>query len=94
MKHSLIRTHAIVTSLAVLGCERLAGHVSADRVYTLYRDSQSSPKLRVHIATLDADDTELFNRNTCEELRALEETSMIPGTPPHRYWCEKGYYRP
>ena len=80
---------ALLAGLALAGaaCEPRA---SDEHVYTLYRTSAASDSLRVHVATFDAAEGEIYNRDNCEHARHLYQQQ--PGVTT-RFWCEKGAYR-
>lgn len=84
-------TVIVIASIAMLtGC---AG--DSDDVYTLYRNGVSiAPndlsRLRLHIASFDADDGADYNWENCETARQLFQTQ--PGVTV-RYWCENGSCR-
>jgi hypothetical protein len=62
----------------------------SDDAYTLYRGSAADPRLRVHVATFDAADGEVYNRENCHiaaNLFARQPDVTV------RYWCEKGRFR-
>jgi hypothetical protein len=64
--------------------------VSADCVYTLYRNSVTEENMRIHIATFDVNEQDEYNKGNCEIARALFQQQ--PGVKV-KYWCEKGYYK-
>jgi hypothetical protein len=78
------RVIALTWLLAVIGCSR------TDRIYTLYRSSVVNDSLRIHVATFDAAENEIYNRDNCEEARTLFQSQ--PGVKT-RFWCEKGTYQ-
>jgi|GEM_PF-738979 len=80
----------IVTILLLVGTAALAGcGPTAERTYTLYRDSSVDPLMRIHVATFDADGPVEYNHENCERARALFQDQ--PGILT-RYWCEAGAY--
>ena len=64
--------------------------VSDDKVYTLYRNSPVSGSERVHVATFDADEDEVYNRVNCQIAEELFQKQPFVQV---KYWCEKGRYR-
>jgi hypothetical protein len=67
--------------------------VPESKVYTLYRSGVLDPKMRLHVATFDADDgntTEEYNRDNCEQARGLFQSQPGVGT---KFWCEKGRFK-
>lgn len=64
---------------------------SSSQTYTLYRNSVVNDSLRVHVATFDAGESEIYNRDICNEVSALMHAKS--GPVKLRYWCEKGRYR-
>jgi uncharacterized protein YcfL len=75
---------AAVTVLFLIGCSSEAG------AYTLYRSSLVNDSLRVHVATFDAEDGSVYNRDNCEEAKTLFQSKHGEKL---RYWCEMGTYR-
>lgn len=59
-------------------------------VWTLYRDSIAGESDRVHVATFDAAEKELYNRSNCELAQALFQNRKDVRT---RFWCEKGRFK-
>lgn len=74
----------MMLAIAAAGCERDASS------YTLYRSSTANDSLRINVATFDASDGELYNRDNCEQARELFQAQPLVKT---RFWCEKGRYR-
>jgi len=64
--------------------------VSAQKVYTLYRNSVMMENQRIHFATFDADERESFNKDNCQQTSQL--IMSIPAVKA-KYWCEKGYFK-
>jgi hypothetical protein len=87
-----LRTSLVVLlsllSFSLAGC--VGDRVSADRVYTLYRNSSTDENARYHVATFDADEEESYNRGNCEVAQQLYQAQ--PGIKT-RFFCEKGYFR-
>ena len=87
----------LTIALLVSACDRIVIRPASNSVYTLYRSSLAEG-MRIKVATFDSDEsidgsTERYNRDTCEEVRALEQESVRGRPVELRYWCEKGYYR-
>lgn len=69
--------------------------------FTLYRNSDISRELRIHVATFNADDMPGFNQNNCRMTSRLLNANLVAsaesvGRPPHEsvgFWCEEGSYR-
>lgn len=92
--HPNTRLFVLMTCGALLlGCGASGGRAKDSDAYTLYRTSSLSPELRIRVATFDEPGDEAYNRNTCEEVRELEQASVVRSPSPPRYWCEKGYWR-
>ena len=64
--------------------------VSANRVYTLYRNSVTDENMRIYVATFDVNEQDEYNKGNCEIARLLFQQQ--PGVKV-KYWCEKGYYK-
>ena len=58
--------------------------------WTLYRDSIAGESDRVHVASFDAAEDELYNRTNCEQAQALFQNQKNVRT---RFWCEKGRFK-
>jgi hypothetical protein len=78
---------ALILTLVALA---LSGCGESDTAFTLYRSSQQSPLMRIHVATFDTADGEKYNQENCQI--ASELFAKQPGVTV-RYWCEKGRYR-
>lgn len=103
LSHGSTRALLSAGILAVAaGCERPAPLADEGAVYTLIRSSvtdqddplSEKPKMRIHVATFDAEQGESsdrYNSENCDAARAL--FAGQPGVRV-RYWCEKGRYRP
>lgn len=59
-------------------------------IYTLYRESMTPQRQRIHVATFDAAEGENYNRENCSTARDLFANQ--PGVRV-RYWCERGRFR-
>lgn len=62
-----------------------------DHTYTLYRNSAVNDSLRVHVATFNAAESEIYNRDNCGEVGTLLHAKS--GPVKLHYWCEKGAFR-
>ncbi len=93
VRHACCISVAALSCVVLLGCERPRGRASDSDAYTLYRTGSLTPSLRIRVASFDEPDDETYNRNTCEEVRALQQASVAHAPQPPRYWCEKGYWR-
>lgn len=83
---------ALIATLLVplAACER-GETVDKDAVvYTLYRDSVAGESPRVHVASFDAAENEIYNRNNCEQAQNLFQHQRGVQT---RFWCEKGRFK-
>lgn len=58
--------------------------------YTLYRNSLTDAQLRLHVASFDAAEGPAYNRENCEQARALFQAQ--PGVKTN-FWCEPGRFR-
>ena len=58
--------------------------------YTLYRNSTTDEKMRVHVATFDAKESQAYNKENCEIAKELFQNQK--GVKA-KYWCEKGRYK-
>lgn len=88
----------MVLLLALAGCAR-----AASPEFTLYRNSNIEPSMRVHFASFDAADKGAgpdagnFNGENCRmaaELLNANVAALNGGGHPVRFWCEKGSFRP
>lgn len=70
----------------------LSGNALADGsgIYTLYRNSIVMKGARLHIATFDAIDGELYNQENCEVAATLFSKQPKVKTT---FWCEKGNFK-
>ena len=67
------------------------GHATRTGVaYTLYRNSPLESTARIHIATFDADESDNYNNENCQQAQSLFQQQ--PGVT-NKFWCEKGRYR-
>jgi hypothetical protein len=58
--------------------------------YTLYRGSPVIENARIHVATFDANEKEVYNIENCQT--AAELFKKQQGVTV-KYWCEKGRYK-
>jgi len=59
-------------------------------IYTLYRNSVTDAALRLHVATFDALDGAVYNRQNCaqaQQLFAAQQGVRVA------FWCEPGKFR-
>ena len=77
---------------ALLLCALLCAcqQVPTANSWTLYRDSIAGESDRVHVASFDAAESELYNRTNCEQAQALFQNQINVRT---RFWCEKGRFK-
>lgn len=62
-----------------------------DTTYTLYRETATGDRGRVHVATFDAEyEAPGYNRDNCAQAAKLYLAQ--PGVSV-RFWCEKGRFR-
>lgn len=73
---------AFIAALLLAGC--------GDNATTLYRNSVTDAKMRVHVATFDADEGQPYNATNCEIARQLFQQQPRVEVA---YWCEAGRYR-
>lgn len=78
------------TMAAIVALAGLSGCRKQDGIYTLYRGSAANTQMRVHVATFDAADGEIYNHGNC-----LIAAGLFASQPnvSIRYWCEKGRFR-
>ena len=84
---------AAIAALAWMVAACSLGGVPDSKVYTLYRSGVLDTKMRLHVATFDADDgntTEEYNHDNCEQAAALFQSQPRVIT---KFWCEKGRFR-
>ncbi len=63
---------------------------SKGQIFTLYRNSITDEKMRLHVATFDAFEDEAYNRGNCEQAQLLFQNQ--PGVKT-KFWCEKGRFK-
>jgi hypothetical protein len=85
-RRSIVTCSLALFSVVMHGC----GAPGDEHQYTLYRSSVVNDSMRVHVATFNASDGEIYNRDGCEYTRRLYQAQ--PGIKT-RFWCEKGGYR-
>jgi len=68
----------------------LTGCTGEQSTYTLYRTSVNRPDLRIHVATFDAKDGPIYNRENCFLASSLFESQPRAKT---KFWCELGRYK-
>jgi hypothetical protein len=93
-----------VKHLLLLGSALLAASCSDKPragTYTLYRNSNFEPSLRVHWATFDADESgPTYNMNNCQMAARLLNANLDAATEQagqarpknFGFWCEPGEY--
>ena len=68
-------------------------NVLDDSVFTLYRNNNDNPFIRIHLATFDSSNGEQFNLWYCQKaVQYFQEAAKSRGSN-ERIWCEKGYFR-
>jgi hypothetical protein len=77
----------ILLSLSLLA---LAGCDSGNEIFTLYRNSGTNENMRIHVASFDATDGEVYNRGNCEQAQLLFQAQPEVKT---KFWCEKGAFK-
>ena len=63
-----------------------------DRIFTLYRNNDIDPSIRVHVATFDGGGFE-YNHYHCKKATELFGIDAKKQGSKERFWCEKGYYQ-
>ena len=60
-----------------------------DISYTLYRNSEAFPDMRIHIATFNSDENKSYNEENCYIAASLfkKQTNVV------KYWCEEGNFK-
>lgn len=88
---STMRIRALFSAFVVTACAvTTARGEAAKGIYTLYRNSIVTPSMRLHVATFDASDGASYNRENCEQARALFTNQAGVKT---RFWCEPGRFQ-
>lgn len=94
----MIRIAALLAATCLVGCSSPERSAS---VFTLYRNSNISPSLRVHWGTFDASESDpTYNANNCAMAARLlnanmRESAKAEGLTPHfrvGFWCEPGSF--
>jgi len=67
-----------------------SGCSSDNETFTLYRNSITDENMRVHVATFDAADGEIYNKGNCEQAQLLFQAQPDIKT---KFWCEKGAFK-
>jgi len=94
--YRLVSQHKMRTTLTALltatafGSGACSAGPSDAEIFTLYRNSVTDEKMRIHVATFDAAEKEEYNRGNCEQAQVLFQGQ--PGVKV-KFWCEKGRYR-
>ncbi len=68
----------------------MAGCNSESESFTLYRNSIMDENMRIHVASFNATDGEIYNKGNCEQAQLLFQAQ--PGVKT-KFWCEKGAFR-
>lgn len=91
-----MRAALIIACLAALsGCDAPSQTQSQTDVWTLYRDSEITPNMRLHVATFDSAERAFgggasYNQQSCMETADL----YAANDPAHKnWWCEPGRFR-
>lgn len=76
----------ILFFLAVLA----SGCSPNNETFTLYRNSVTDENMRVHVASFNAADGEIYNKGNCEHAQLLFQAQPDIKT---KFWCEKGIFK-
>lgn len=68
----------------------IAGCNYESESFTLYRNSFMDENMRIHVASFNARDGEIYNKGNCEQAQLLFQAQ--PGVKT-KFWCEKGAFR-
>ena len=79
-----IRTLVYLSLVGLISCG------SDNEIFTLYRNSVIDENMRIHIASFDAVDGEVYNRGNCEQAQQLFKAQQGVKT---KFWCEKGVFK-
>lgn len=83
-------TRSIVAVFGLLLAFSALAATDAGQTFTLYRNSVLNPKMRIHVATFDADDGAAYNSGNCNQAQSLFEAQDGVKT---KFWCEKGRFK-
>ena len=90
--HTSARATRLIAVIGIMGGIACAGPMPlASNAFTLYRNSVTDARMRIHVATFDAADGADYNNENCDvarELFAGQDGVTV------RYWCEKGRFQP
>lgn len=86
---SLFRLSMLI--LATVAMQAALAQAEPDAaIYTLYRNSVTDAALRLHVATFDALDGAVYNRQNCAQARQLFAAQHGVKVA---FWCEPGKFR-
>lgn len=82
---------AIAAALILKACEAPQN----DDVWTLYRDSEIAPNMRVHVATFDSAERAALNGPSYNQSSCNETADLYAANDPagKTWWCEPGRFR-
>lgn len=63
---------------------------SSERTFTLYRNSVTDERMRIHVATFDAVESADYNYENCKQAQALFQAQPDVNV---KFWCEKGAFK-
>ncbi|MDI1308679.1 MAG: hypothetical protein PSV17_04500 [Methylotenera sp.] len=63
---------------------------SNGEIFTLYRNSLTDSNMRIHVATFDSQDGEVYNKGNCDQAQLLFQNQPEINT---KFWCEKGQFK-
>ena len=67
-----------------------SGCSSDNEAFTLYRNSVTDENMRVHVASFNTADGEVYNKGNCEQAQLLFQAQPNIKT---KFWCEKGAFK-
>jgi hypothetical protein len=63
---------------------------SQSDTYTLYRNSVTDEKMRIHVASFNSSDGDNYNQGNCKIAQELFQKQDGAKT---KFWCEKGSFK-
>jgi hypothetical protein len=83
-----VKYQTLITALVLVisGCSPTMDSYT----HTLYRSSMTDEGMRIHVATFDSTDGDIYNQENCSQAQKLFQGQ--PGVKT-RFWCEKGLFK-
>ena len=85
--------YLIVVISMLFSLQSVEAKVTDDNIFTLYRNNDMNPKIRIHVGTFDSNNGASYNSFHCEKVVQFWNKDAKSRTSKELHWCEKGYFK-